>query len=80
MDTHETHTPATIEPVLTLAELAAQLHVSAQTLYDLRSHGRGPRGFRVGRQLQFRASEIDAWLATMEAADAEKHPAPRDTA
>lgn len=64
-----------LEPVLTLSELATRLCVSVQTLYDLRSQGRGPRGFRVGRQLRFRASEIDAWLARMEHADAERHPA-----
>lgn len=61
-------------PVLSLAELAECLDVSVQTLYDLRSQGRGPRGFRVGRQLRFRLSEIDTWLARMEDADARRHP------
>ena len=70
-----TVTPAT-EPAMTLSELAAYLSVSTQALYDLRSQGRGPRGFRVGRQLRFRPSEIQAWLARMEAADGERH-APR---
>ena len=60
--------------VLTLSQLAAQLGVGVQTLYDLRSQGRGPRGFRVGRELRFRVSEVDAWLAQMEADDAERHP------
>src|SRR5659263_51329 len=55
-----------IEPVLSMSELAARLRVSVQTLYDLRSQGRGPRGFRVGRELRFRLSEIDSWLARME--------------
>ena len=64
----------TIEPVLTLSELAAHLSVSVQTLYDLRSKGRGPRGFRVGRELRFRQSEVDAWLARLEAADGARHP------
>ena len=41
-----------LESVLTLSELAARLCVTAQTIYDLRSRGRGPRGFRVGRQLR----------------------------
>lgn len=49
-------------PVLTLSQLAAQLGVSTQTLYDLRSQGRGPRGFRVGRELRFRVSEVEDWL------------------
>lgn len=69
----ETNTE-TLASVLSLSELAARLGVSAQTIYDLRSQGRGPRGFRVGRELRFRASEIDAWLARMEEADAARHP------
>jgi predicted DNA-binding transcriptional regulator AlpA len=45
-----------------------------QSLYDLRSQGRGPTGFRVGRQLRFRRSEVSAWLERMEAEDLERHP------
>lgn len=58
---------------VSLAELAAELKVSAQTIYDLRSKGRGPRGFRVGTQLRFRESEIDAWVERMELADERRH-------
>lgn len=58
---------------VSLAELAAQLKVSAQTIYDLRSKGRGPRGFRVGTQLRFRESEIDAWVQRIEVADEQRH-------
>lgn len=65
-----------LDPVLTLSQLAVQLGVTVQTLYDLRCQGRGPRGFRVGRELRFRVSEIDAWIARMEADDAERHPEP----
>ena len=68
-----THPEPGLGPVLTLAQLAAQLGVSVQTLYDLRSQGRGPRGFRVGRELRFRVGEVDAWLAQLEADDAERH-------
>jgi predicted DNA-binding transcriptional regulator AlpA len=75
----ETDTPArhALEPVLSLSELAARLQVSIQTIFDLRSQGRGPRGFCVGRELRFRVSEIDSWLARMEQADAERHPSKR---
>jgi predicted DNA-binding transcriptional regulator AlpA len=65
--------PAPFGEVVTLSELCAHLHVPAQTLYDLRSQGRGPRGFRVGRELRFRAGEIEAWLASLEAEDARRH-------
>jgi predicted DNA-binding transcriptional regulator AlpA len=73
------------EPAMTLSELAAYLSVSPQPMYDRRSQGRGPRGFRVGRQLRFSTAEIEgtgeieAWLARMEAADGERH-APRGRA
>jgi excisionase family DNA binding protein len=63
-----------LEPALSIRELAEQLGVSVQTLYDLRSQGRGPVGFRVGRQLRFRRSEIDSWLQRLEEQDAERHP------
>jgi excisionase family DNA binding protein len=62
------------EQVLSLTELCEHLHVSAQTIYDLRSQGRGPKGFRVGRELRFRISEIEAWLARMESDDEQRHP------
>lgn len=58
-----------IEAVLTLSELAAHLAVSVQTLYDLRSKGQGPRGIRVGRELRFRRSEVDACWVRLEAAE-----------
>ena len=66
-----------VETALSLKELAAQLQVSTQTLYDLRSQGRGPTGYRVGRHLRFRQSEIDAWLTRLEEEDAERHGAMR---
>lgn len=54
---------------MTLAEIATHLGVSVQALYDLRNKGRGPRGFKVGRHLHFRVSEVDAWLRQLEAQD-----------
>ncbi len=68
----DTKTPAPVPDVfdvLSLAELADRLHVSAQTLYDLRKKGRGPRGFRVGPRLMFRMAEVESWLSAMEDAD-----------
>ena len=61
------------EPALSVQELAEELHVSAQTIYDLRRQGRGPTGFRVGRHLRFRKSEIEAWLARLEGEDSVRH-------
>ena len=55
-------TTETLDTVLSLSELA-RLGVTVQTIYDLRSQGRGPRGFRVGRELRFRVSEIGSDVA-----------------
>lgn len=66
--------PAALGPVVTISELAAHLQVSVQTLYDLRCQGRGPHGFRVGRELRFRLAEVEEWLNRLEAADARRHP------
>jgi excisionase family DNA binding protein len=81
MDTATSHQPGIeaaaedgLGPVFTTSQLAAHLGVSVQTLYDLRNQGRGPRGFRVGREMRFRLCEVHAWLQRMEEADADRHP------
>lgn len=56
-----------LEPVLTTSELAAHLGVPVQTIHDLRHARRGPRSFRVGRELRYRVSEVQAWVEAMEA-------------
>ena len=56
------HPETALGPVGILSQLATELGLTVQTQYDLRSQGRGPRGFRVGRELRFRVSEVDAWL------------------
>ncbi len=67
MDTFDA--PTGLEPVLTTSQLAAHLGVSPQAIHDLRHLGRGPRGFRVGRELRYRVSAVEAWLAALEATD-----------
>ncbi|MBW4043243.1 MAG: helix-turn-helix domain-containing protein [Acidobacteria bacterium] len=58
---------AGLEPVLTTSQLAAHLGVPVQTIYDLRYAGGGPNGFRVGRELRYRISEVRLWLGQLEA-------------
>ncbi|MBB2921243.1 AlpA family transcriptional regulator [Cellulomonas cellasea] len=69
----DTDVTSPTQATMTLTELADFLSVTPQALYDLRSKGRGPRGFRVGRLLRFRQAEVEAWIAGMEAADGERH-------
>jgi hypothetical protein len=64
------HPETALGPVLTLSQLAAQLGVTVKTLYDLRSQGRGPRGFCVGRELRFRVTEVgDLEASSMSSTD-----------
>lgn len=56
-----THPETTLSAFVPLSQLASQFGVSIQTLYDMRSQRRGAPGFRVGRQLRFRVSEVDSW-------------------
>ena len=49
------------EPFIPMAEVAARLGITLQTMYDHRKHGRGPKGYRIGGRVQFRWSEVEAW-------------------
>jgi excisionase family DNA binding protein len=53
----------TREPLVPLQEVAAYLDVTVARFYRWRVHGYGPRGYRVGKEIKFRMSEVDAWLA-----------------
>lgn len=50
------------KPFLTVAELADYLEVPVKTLYNWRYHRRGPPGFRVGRHLRYRRSDVHEWI------------------
>jgi excisionase family DNA binding protein len=67
--TSETSLPSDFQPIVSISELAAYLGVPIQTIYDSRHQGRGPHGFRIGRELKFRASEVEAWLRHLEEND-----------
>jgi excisionase family DNA binding protein len=63
--------------LLSAAELAAYLGVPVSTLYFWRERGRGPRGFKVGKELRYRATDVADWLeqkATREDAGSEERP------
>lgn len=51
------------ERLLTIQEVADYLGIPRGTLYAWRYKGEGPRGFRVGKHVRFRAEDIEAWLA-----------------
>lgn len=62
MDTHE--------PLTGTAQVAEYLGVPVGTLHQWRHKGTGPPGYKIGRHVKYRLSEVDAWLE--DQADEEK--------
>ena len=48
--------------LLTADDLANFLGVPIKTLYAWRYHGEGPVGFRVGRYIRYRRTDVEAWI------------------
>lgn len=51
------------ESLATVEEVAAFLQVPPKTIYRWRYLGEGPPGYRVGKHLRFRWTEVESWLA-----------------
>lgn len=58
---------AVLDELLTMEELEEYTKTPMSTLYSLRSAGKGPVGFRIGRGLRFRRSDVDAWTNALVA-------------
>lgn len=50
------------EQLMTVQELALYLGVPVATLYQWRYRREGPPGFRVGRHVRYRRTDIQAWI------------------
>jgi excisionase family DNA binding protein len=48
--------------LLSPPEVAAFLGVPLQTIYRWRYRHEGPRGYRVGRHVRYRVTDIERWL------------------
>ena len=55
--------------ILSVAELAAYLGVPVSTIYFWRGRGEGPPGFKVGRQVRYRADDVSLWLEAARSSD-----------
>ena len=55
--------------LLSVDELARYLAVPTKTLYAWRWRGEGPPGFRVGRHVRYRWSDVQAWIGQRIEAD-----------
>jgi predicted DNA-binding transcriptional regulator AlpA len=47
-------------------QVAQRLGVSIRSLERWRMTGDGPRYIKMGRQIRYRAEDVEAWIATME--------------
>jgi excisionase family DNA binding protein len=50
------------ESLLGPRQLAAYLNVPVGTVYDWRHRGFGPPGFRLGKHVRYRRSDVDRWI------------------
>jgi excisionase family DNA binding protein len=51
-----------LDQLLTVEDLANYLDVPVATIYSWRYRHQGPPGFRVGRHLRFRWSDVERWI------------------
>ena len=51
-----------VDRLLTVEDLADYLDVPIATVYAWRYRRQGPPGFRIGRHLRFRWSDIERWI------------------
>ena len=54
---------ASLERLLSAQELADYFDVPLKTIYAWRYRGQGPRGFRVGRHVRFRLTDVQLWVS-----------------
>jgi excisionase family DNA binding protein len=50
-----------LDRLLTVEELADYLGVPVATIYAWRYRREGPPGFRVGRHIRYRPTDVEAW-------------------
>ncbi len=67
MNTHD----LSLEPLMSVEDLAEYLGVPVQTIYDWRVAGTAPRAFKFGKRLKFAVADVRDWLAAHQEADHE---------
>lgn len=56
-----------MEEHMTTEEFAAEARCPVSTIYYWRAQKIGPVGFKVGKRILYRRSEVRAWLAQLHA-------------
>lgn len=62
-----------VDPVLTIAEIAAWLQLVEPTIWRWIAKGKFPKGFKLGRTTRWKMSVVQAWLDRQEAKAAQAH-------
>lgn len=53
---------STLDPLLSVQDLAAYLDVPVATIYAWRYRRQGATGFKVGRHVRYRQGDVDCWI------------------
>ncbi len=61
--------------LLTISEVSARLRVPVATLRFWRHQGTGPKSFRIGGKVVYKASDVEGWVQAAYDADAAPVPA-----
>ncbi len=51
-----------LDRLMTVNELAMYLNVPVATLYAWRHRQQGPPGFKAGRHVRYRLSDVERWI------------------
>jgi excisionase family DNA binding protein len=52
-----------LDRLLTPQDLAGYLEIPVATIYAWRHRRQGPPGFKVGRHLRYRLSDVERWIS-----------------
>jgi len=51
------------DPLLGVPDLCEEFGVTRSAIYKWRERKTGPKGFKIGRYVKYRRSEVNRWLA-----------------
>ncbi len=66
LQSHPHPTSPADDELLTLTEVAAIVRAPIATLRYWRHLGTGPRSFRLGRRVVYRASDLQTWITSQD--------------
>lgn len=66
MDEHTIISGGVVDRLWTLDDLAAFLQVPKDTIRSWAKHGDGPKGYKVGRHVRFKVSDVESWLESCD--------------